>query len=137
MNDLVLDASFGLRWCFEDESTPGTEAVLTLLQNQKCAAWTPDIFGFEMLNGLGKGIARGRIDRNKALLLLREIHELPIRTVAIAPNEQLLALALQRNLSVYDASYLSLALTLSLPLATADGKLRNAAEVRGIEIIKP
>jgi hypothetical protein len=34
MKEFVLDASFALRGCFEDESTVQTESVLTLLQNQ-------------------------------------------------------------------------------------------------------
>ena len=137
MNDFILDASFGLRWCFEDESAVGTEAVLTLLQNHKCAAWVPDIFPFEMLNGLGKGIVRGRLGRNDALLLWREILALPIRTVPVSGNEALLDLALEHNLSIYDSCYLNLAIRLAFPLATADGKLQSAANLRGIKTIKP
>jgi predicted nucleic acid-binding protein len=45
--------------------------------------------------------------------------------------EQILALAVRRQLSTYDASYLELAQRLALPIATADGNLSQAArEVR-------
>jgi hypothetical protein len=39
----VLDASFALRWCFDDEATAETESVLTLLENQEATAWVPGI----------------------------------------------------------------------------------------------
>jgi len=48
-----------------------------------------------------------------------------------------LELALQYNLAVYDASYLSLVVERGLPLATVDGKLKTASESVGLEIITP
>jgi predicted nucleic acid-binding protein len=36
---------------------------------------------------------------------------------------------------VYDATYLELALRLSLPLATLDGDLRKAAELEGVLLL--
>ena len=78
MNELVLDASFALCWCFEDEATAGTDLLLTQLQNQERTAWVPYIWRLEMLNGLGKGVVRGRLSRGKALLFWQEIQELPV-----------------------------------------------------------
>ena len=95
------------------------------------------IWPHELLNGLGKGVMRGRVERKKAFLLWREIRMLPIRIVDIPVNEYLLELALQYSLAVYDASYLSLAIVRSLPLATGDAKLQNASESVGVAIIKP
>ena len=46
--------------------------------------------------------------------------------------EETLRLALDTGLTAYDASYLHLAQTLDLPLATFDGKLRTAARARGV-----
>ena len=117
--DFVLDASFTLHWCFEDEATPAADEVLTRLQDQMDLAWVPGIWPYELLNALGKGVNRKRIDRQKALLLCREIRALPIGILDIPVDEKLLDLALQHNLSIYDASYLSLALARGLPIATA------------------
>lgn len=108
MKDFVLDASFALRWCFQDEATEATESLLTLLQNQEALAWVPGIWQHEVLNGLGKGITRGRVDRKRAFLLWQEIRELPLRIVEIPIDRKLLELALEHNLAVYDACYLSL-----------------------------
>lgn len=44
-------------------------------------------------------------------------------------------LAGERGLSVYDASYLEIALRLGIPLATGDGRLRTAAAEMGMELL--
>ncbi len=137
MKEFVLDASFALRWCFEDEATPQTEALLTALQDQVVMAWAPSIWRYEMLNGLGKGVVRNRLSRNKASLLWQEIQALPIRVVEVPGNDSLLDLAITHNLAVYDASYLSLAQLRAIPLATVDGKLQAVTENNGIQVIRP
>ena len=137
MREFILDASFALHWCFEDEATAACESLLTVLQNREGTAWVPGIWPHELLNGLGKGVMRGRVERDKAFLLWREIRELPIGIVHVPVDEQLLELALQHNLSVYDASYLSLAIVRSLPIATGDAKLQNASESVGVAIVRP
>lgn len=62
-------------------------------------------------------------------------HTLPcnktINWTTIDFNETL-KLALDTGLTAYDASYLYLAQTLGIPLATFDRKLRAAARARGI-----
>ncbi len=137
MNELVLDASFALRWCFEDGATNGSELLLSMLQNQTRTALVPVIWKYEMLNGLGKGVARGRLNREKALLFWRALTELPIHVVDVPVDEKLLELALKHHIAVYDASYLSLAHARGLPIATIDGKLQQASENSGIEVILP
>lgn len=137
MREFVLDASFALCWCFDDEATPQTESTLTSLENQEAIAWVPAIWRYEMLNGLGKGVTRGRLTRDKALLFWQEVQALPVRVADVAVNETLLELALKHNLAVYDACYLSLTQARRLPLATVDGKLQQAAESVGVQVVRP
>jgi predicted nucleic acid-binding protein len=137
VREVILDASFALRWCFEDEATKQTESTLTALQNQETQAWVPDIWRYEMLNGLGKGVVRSRLTQKQALLFWQEMQALPIRVADVSVDETLLGLALKHNLAVYDASYLSLAQARGLPLATVDGKLQQAAESLGIQVVRP
>jgi len=62
------------------------------------------------------------------LTLLRK---LPIETdaeTALRAGGDILALARQQQLSVYDAAYLELAMRLGIPLASVDGLLRKAAQ---------
>ena len=104
MKEFVLDASFALRWCFEDEATEQSDAILTTLQNQDGIAWVPGIWWYEVLNGLGKGVTRGRLERDKAFLFWQELQELPVRMFDVAVDDKLLELALQHSLAVYDAA---------------------------------
>jgi predicted nucleic acid-binding protein len=95
------------------------------------------IWQYEMLNGLGKGVARGRLSRDKAFLFWQEIQELPVRLVDVPADDKLPELALKHNLAVYDAGYLSLAQTGGFSRATMDGKLQQAAKGSGIVVIRP
>jgi predicted nucleic acid-binding protein len=137
VKEFVLDASFALRWCFEDEATAKTESILTLLQDEEAIAWVPGISRYELLNALGKGISRERLSRSKALLLWQEVQALPFRPAEVTVDEKLLDLAMNHNLPVYDASYLALAQMRGLAVATVDGKLQRVAEAIGREVIKP
>jgi predicted nucleic acid-binding protein len=47
----------------------------------------------------------------------------------------MLALALQYEISSYDAAYLDLAMRLQLPIAAKDGALRNAARMAGVGVV--
>ncbi len=86
MREFVLDASFALRWCFEDEATSQTESLVTTLENQTAVAWVPEIWRYEMLNALGKGVNRQRISSDKVFLLWQEIQALPIRVMELPVN---------------------------------------------------
>jgi predicted nucleic acid-binding protein len=69
--------------------------------------------------------------RSEELLLL------PIRRVALGNIPDLMRLAVEHNLSVYDACYLKLALLTKLPIATNDDKLKFAAEANRLATIVP
>src|SRR5438876_1193785 len=57
-------------------------------------------------------------------------------SVDVAPVEmQVLGLARRHHLTVYDASYVELALRLGLPLGTLDMPLAAAARVEGVPLI--
>jgi predicted nucleic acid-binding protein len=49
--------------------------------------------------------------------------------------DRTLELADRHNLTVYDATYLELAMRLSLPLATLDEDLRKAAQREGVPLL--
>ena len=51
-------------------------------------------------------------------------------------GQRLLQRAIDFGLSAYDASYLELALSRGLPLATQDARLARAAEHSGVTILR-
>jgi predicted nucleic acid-binding protein len=134
---LVIDASVALAWCFEDESTPLTEAVLERLAAETAVA--PALWPLEVANGLRSAERRGRLDEEAIpaatqLLMTLPIHveEAPELETTLGP---VLQLARAVGLTTCDAAYLHLAIRRGLPLATADEQLARAAAAAGVELV--
>ena len=132
MTHCVLDSSVALAWVLPGEATPATEALLTAVGEHGAVA--PGLWPLEIANVLWLAERRERIslaERTQALTILAE---LPIRiderTAALAFGATS-ALAAGRDLTVYDASYLELALRLGLPLASARPTLVSGRHRRG------
>jgi predicted nucleic acid-binding protein len=133
---VVLDASATLAWVFPEETTPANESVFADVLDD--FAWTPGLWRIEVANTLSQAVRLGRIDSARRKKVLAELGWMPILEDAECGNHtwhETLALADQHRLTVYDATYLELALRLSLPLATLDGDLRKAAQREGVTLL--
>jgi predicted nucleic acid-binding protein len=132
----VLDASIALAWCFADEATPATDALLDRLADEEAVA--PVLWRIEVANALAMAERRGRLS---VAGLTRSVGLLQRLAVALDPEgserafRELLDLARSERLTVYDAAYLELALRLGLPLASKDSKLRQAAAELGLTVL--
>jgi len=130
----VLDASMALSWCFEDETTGETEAVLDQLG--KDHAIVPSLWELEITNALLVAERRGRLTEAQTTRYVSLLAALPINIDTSGPAmTTLLALGRQHGLSSYDASYLVLAERDGLALATLDDKLRRAANTAGVVLL--
>lgn len=133
----VFDASVTMAWCFDDERTPQTEALFDRLI-QGSEAVVPQIWPLEVLNVLILAGRRGRITSDKRAEFLALMNSAPIRiddeTITRASSETL-ALAEAHRLTIYDATYLEVALRHKLPLATLDKELRAAATAAGVPLL--
>ena len=78
---------------------------------------------------------RGRISRQQVADILVDSQSLGITVEHRHDETLILELAQQFELAIYDAAYLEVALRRSLPLATLDERLRQAAEAAGIAIV--
>ncbi len=132
----VLDASAALAWCFEDESSSKTDAVM--LQVAKDGAFVPALWRLEVANGLQTGIRRGRVTTTQRAELLSALAAMEITTDPETDRyawSTTVRLAERHGLTIYDASYLELAQRLSLPLASLDKALRSAASAAGVPLL--
>lgn len=130
---LVVDASVTMAWCFEDEATGWSEAVLDRVAQEGAAA--PAVWPLEVANVLLSSERRGLISRAWSAHFVRILSGLPIAVEAAAPRpEDLLAVGRAHDLSSYDASYLLLAQREGIPLATLDAALGTAARAAGVEL---
>lgn len=131
----VVDASMTLAWCFDDETTVETEAVLRRLLLE--GAMAPIHWSLEVGNGLLFGERRGRIDRAKLAASEAFLSDLQVDIVPIdiPATVRAIHLARRHDLTVYDAAYLDLAMTRALGLATIDRELGSACRKERVRVI--
>jgi predicted nucleic acid-binding protein len=131
---IVIDASVAMAWCFEDEATPGADAVLDQLPDDH--AVVPQLWLLEVANVLLVAERHGRISEAQAERFVELLLRLPISVDASQPDlGSLLAVGRRRGLNAYDACYLALAERLGAPLATLDAALGEAARAAGVTVL--
>ena len=130
---IVLDASTTLAWAFDDEAGKYSEGVLQFVVENH--AVVPALWKYEVANGVLVGLRRERLSVEEAVNFASDLASIDIR-VDSAPFEpmSLLAEAVDSGLTTYDSSYLLLARTSGLPLATRDKALIRAARRSGVDI---
>jgi predicted nucleic acid-binding protein len=129
----VLDSSVALTWLLPDEESDAVDALADKLSEAPAVA--PSLWYREVGNALLMAVRRKRLSRPDMDRLLAAAIRLPLETDAASASETLpaiVALAYRHELSVYDATYLELAIRRSLPLASLDDRLRAASRKLGI-----
>ena len=129
----VLDTSIPACWAFQDEQDPRAEAAFVRIQTEE--AVVPCLWWFEIRNILVVNERRKRITESDTGVFLRDLAGLRIRVDRDPEEGVILRLARTHRLSVYDASYLELALREAIPLATLDADLTAAARAEGSGLI--
>ncbi len=138
MNRFVLDASFAMTWVIEAEQTPVSLKHFNALNQRKAEALVPALWCDELANVLltverSRKISAAIVPTWTAYFLA-----LPL-IIHPASLEQSLTeirpLAQAHGLSVYDASYLHLAMREQVPLATFDRQLIRQARKVGVELL--
>ena len=130
---VVIDASIAAAWCFPDERAQAAERVLDILP--QTGGVVPGLFRHEIRNILIVNERRGRIDRTQSALFLTRLRNLQLAQDDSHDEDTVLALARNRRLSAYDASYLETALRRGDSLATLDRALARAATAEGVAVI--
>lgn len=136
MSGFVLDVSITMAWCFEDEATAETWAILERLQDEGAVA--PALWPLEVANVLLLAERRHRATPAQAAAFIDQLLRLPIRVEDQGVERSLrdvYALGRTTKLTAYDAGYLELALRTHLPLATTDRALVVAAGQAGIVVL--
>jgi predicted nucleic acid-binding protein len=124
-------------WRCEDESTPASERMLQWAMDGS-ELHVPALWIWEILNVVGVTVRRRRItaDRGREFLTLLATLNFKIdRAPQVTDFPRLHALAGSHGLTAYDVAYLELAKRLSLPLATCDRDLEEAALAEGVAVL--
>ena len=134
---VVVDASVSAAWYLADEATPYTSGVLDLLQ--RTGAVVPPIWTLEIASVMLTAERRQRVSLAQVTRILETLRTLPIE-VDDQPLTNVwgstMLLARNHDLSIYDASYLDLAVRRGIGLATQDRRLRDAAARLGARFVE-
>jgi predicted nucleic acid-binding protein len=132
----VVDNSVTLAWVIDDEINESSEKLFDLAQTNGVVV--PLLWKIENANTLLICEKRARIKQSQ---LESAIARYALLNIEIDPHTlthiwgKTLDLARQYNLTVYDATYLELALRRNLPLASDDKDLRKAAAAAGVQLL--
>jgi len=123
LSDYVLDASVVIKWFLPE---PYAEAARRLRDRSiECEA--PDLLLLEVPNALWKYVIRGTLDLPIAREAVESLSISPIRLrEAGSLFTDAFRIAIETRRSVYDCTYLSLAVQADCPLITADRKFYDA-----------
>ena len=125
----ILDCSVSMAWCFEDENSQYSNAVLECLKTQ--TAVVPQLWHLEIINVLLVAERRKRITSSASEEFLTILQSMNIHTdkeVFTLADHKNISLARHHQLSSYDMAYLALAQREQLPIATNDKKLRQVTK---------
>ena len=133
MITVVLDASVLLAIILPDERSDEGGALVEAAAAGELTVVVPPMASAEVCNGVAVALARRRLTRTEAMDALGLFDDLSIDVVAPRLSlSELLELALAETISVYDATYLALAMQQRGRLSTLDAALGRAARRRGV-----
>lgn len=128
MTQIVLDCSMTVSWFLPDEASSVSQQCLSDVIEK--GAIVPTLWPLEVGNALLIVQRRNRISAEYQAEVLETLNDLPIIQDKYTNQYswgKTMDLAKWHQLSLYDASYLELAVRECLPLATLDKKLKKAA----------
>lgn len=122
---LVVDCSVSSCWFIPDEHTLAAERILNAVLAEEARLLVPEIWWYETANVLRSCVRRKRLDETRCHQVLRLAKSVPKETVSVSDEGAfgIFQMAIDADLSAYDAAYLRLALTTSAELFTADTDL--------------
>lgn len=127
MKQIVIDASVALKWFLPDEKYGNAALqILDKFVSHEIEIFAPSLLGYEVLNGLLIAGQRGRIPPETVLIAAEGLLDLEIEVEDISSFfPEVVHFSQSRNLTAYDASYLSVANAKKIELVTADENLHN------------
>lgn len=133
--ELVVDASVAVKVFVQEELSSEAEALLQRFYDEPPARfYVPPHFFSECTNIFWKYIRRFGYPRESAREDLSSLSALPFQVVDLSPLLPL-DLAVEFEITAYDAGYAALARYLGVPLVTADQRLVRKLEKSDCELI--
>ncbi|OGT45571.1 MAG: hypothetical protein A3E82_00395 [Gammaproteobacteria bacterium RIFCSPHIGHO2_12_FULL_38_11] len=134
---MVLDCSVTMAWILRDDSmTEKADLILSMFEEKK--AKVPTIWSLEVANVLCLAERQKKLTALEVAEFKEFLVELPIyvdHETSLRTMGSIYTLAKTEKLTVYDAAYLEIAMRESIPLATFDKALKNAAKKNDVILL--
>ncbi len=129
---IVIDASAALAWLLPSQATEAAWSFLEATTGHAYAA--PFVFGWEVRNALLVKARQGVLPRHQLQPALDQIGGYGVACGEPVDVTSLTPLAISENISLFDASYLALAMDAGEGLASLDRALLSAAVRCGVNV---
>ena len=125
---MVIDASAALALVLTEDEGKDAAGLLQSILTKNGQLHVPDLFWYEVCNGLKSAERQKRIDSNITRAALAELRRMPFVSHTSDDDSHIsaaLELARKHDLTYYDAAYLELALRCQARLKTYDSHLAS------------
>ncbi|MBC5795441.1 MAG: type II toxin-antitoxin system VapC family toxin [Sphaerospermopsis kisseleviana] len=131
----VLDVSVCIKQFIPDPLSPKVDQILTYIAYPQYQFFVPDLFYIESANVLCKYVRAGIYPSDKVSADLATLKNLQLQVVSTANlMDDAVNIALNYNISAYDASYVALSQHENATLLTLDKKLVKALAISSYNI---
>ena len=135
----VIDASTTAAWLLPDEASPASRSAYRRLRQGALELHAPELWLWECGNIIATSVKLRRVTADDAMLTWSILDAIRVRVSLTRPEPSqaraALAIAIDHALSLYDAAYLWLAMSMSLPLLTHDKELTKVARKNAVAVL--
>jgi len=130
MRRLVIDSSVSLKWWLDDEEhVVEAREILKQIHSGRMIALVPDLWNYEVANGIRTAVFRKRITKNQGKTFIDELLSMGFETHSIVFYlPKVFDYAIKYNYAIYDISYVVLAEQEKIDFVTADERLFNTVK---------
>ncbi|MHA1846402.1 MAG: type II toxin-antitoxin system VapC family toxin [Promethearchaeota archaeon] len=124
MKHYIVDASVIVKWFIDENDSEKAEILREAFVKKKVEIICPSLLQFEVLNALKYSNLFNKDDLVIAAEAL-EAYPFTVQQIKGKIQERMISLALDHDLSIHDAAYVSLAIEGNKQLVTADEKIKE------------
>ncbi len=122
MNKIIVDANVVVKWFIEEKDSPKAKILRAKFIDGEIELIIPSLLFFEVLNALKYSKLFNQAELNDAGESL-ENYGFNVITIKKKIREHMVKIAVEHDISIYDASYLGLSIAMGGILFTADEKI--------------
>jgi len=122
MNQIIIDANVVVKWFIEENNSINAKILRSKFIDGEIELIAPSLLYFEVLNALKYSKLFTQAELNDAGESL-ENYGINIITIQKEIREHMIKIAVEYDMSIYDASYLGLSIATGGTLYTADEKI--------------